>query len=65
MLVTLLVMIIVIGLLLYLVRMLPIEEPFKTYAVVVVIVIAIIWLLSITGLLPRGLVMLGAVPLLA
>ena len=49
MLITLLIAILVIGLLLYLVQMLPIPEPFRTAAIVVIIVICIIWLLSGMG----------------
>ncbi len=42
----LLVAVIVIGLLLYLVSILPIQAPFKTIAYVVVVLIAIVWLLG-------------------
>ncbi len=45
-LVGLLIVVIVIGLLLYLVQILPIAQPMKTIAVVVVILIAIVWLLG-------------------
>jgi hypothetical protein len=49
----------------YLVRLLPIEEPFKSIVMVIVIVIAIIALLSMVGMIPRGLVWFPAVTLLA
>ena len=55
MLISLLVIVIVIGLLLYLVRLLPLDEPFKNIAMVLIILIAIVWLLSIAGMIPRGL----------
>lgn len=42
----LLIAIIVVGLLVYLIRMLPIEEPFKNIAIVVLVVILIIWLIG-------------------
>ena len=42
----LLIAVVVIGLLVWLVRTLPIEEPFKSIAVVVLVVILIIWLLG-------------------
>lgn len=45
-LVGLLIAVIVIGLLVWLVRTLPIEEPFKSIAIVVFVVILIIWLLG-------------------
>lgn len=56
MLVTLLIVILVLGLLLYLVQLLPLAQPFKTAAMVVVVVIGVIYLL---GLLPghHGLVL--------
>lgn len=46
MLVSLLIAILVIGLLVWLVQILPIPEPFRTVAIVVVVIIAIIWLLE-------------------
>lgn len=51
MLVTLLITILVLGLVVYLIRLLPLEEPWKTAAIAIVIVIAIIWLL---GFIPGG-----------
>lgn len=49
MLVDLLVAIIVMGLLYWLVTILPLPQPFKTVATVIVILICIIWLLSFTS----------------
>lgn len=49
MLISLLIAILVIGLLVYLVQMLPIPDPFRTVAIVVVVLIAIIWLLESFG----------------
>ena len=46
MLVSLLIAILVIGLLVWLVQMLPLPEPFKTVAVAIIIVVCIIWLLQ-------------------
>lgn len=46
----LLIFVIVIGLLLYLIQVLPIQPPFKTIAYVVLVIIAIVWLLGgLTG----------------
>ena len=45
-LVGLLIAVIVVGLLVYLIRMLPIEEPFKNIAIIVLVIILIIWLLG-------------------
>ena len=42
----LLIAVIVVGLLVYLIRMLPIDETFKTGAVIVLVLILIIWLLG-------------------
>lgn len=42
----LLIAVIVIGLLLYLVQLLPLQAPFKTIAMVLVVLIAIVWLLG-------------------
>lgn len=49
MLISLLVAVIVIGLLIYLVQMLPLPDPWKTIAVILVILIALIWLLGSVG----------------
>ena len=49
MLVSLLIAILVIGLIVYLVQILPLPPPFKTAAICVVVVICIIWLLSMFG----------------
>ena len=46
MLIDLLIMVIVFGLLFYLVGMLPIAQPFKTAAQVILIIIAIVFLLG-------------------
>ena len=54
-LISLLVLVIVIGLLLYLVQVLPIAQPMKNVAVVIVVVLAIVWLLSGTGVPFRAL----------
>lgn len=49
-LVGLLIAVIVVGLLVYLIRMLPIDEPFKNIAIIVLVIILIIWLLGgLTG----------------
>ena len=53
-LIDLLVMIIVIGLLYWLVTLLPLPEPFKTLALVVVIIFCILWILGFTGLWGPG-----------
>lgn len=45
-LIDLLIVVIVVGLLLYLVQMLPLAGPMKTVALVIVVLIAIVWLLS-------------------
>lgn len=49
MLVSILIFVLVLGLLYYLVQMLPLPDPFKQIALVVIIVIAIIWLLESFG----------------
>ena len=48
-LVSLLIAIVVLGLLLYVVGLLPLPAPFKTIAHVIVVLIAIIYLLGILG----------------
>jgi hypothetical protein len=45
----LLIAVIVMGLIFWLVTWLPIPQPFKTVATVIVVVICIIWLLSFTS----------------
>lgn len=55
MLISLLVTILVIGLLVYLVQMIPLPQPWKQIALVVVIIIAIVWLLRFLGIVPAGL----------
>lgn len=47
----LLVFIIIVGLLYWLVTLLPLPQPFKTIALVILILFCIIWLLSSTGLI--------------
>lgn len=54
MLISILIFCIVLGLLYYLVTLLPLPDPFKTIALVVVILIAIIWLLDSFGGLNLG-----------
>ncbi|HEY1878417.1 MAG TPA: Thivi_2564 family membrane protein [Caulobacteraceae bacterium] len=49
MLIPLLVVVIIVGLLLYLIQILPIGAPFKNIAYVLVVLICIIWLLSRFG----------------
>jgi hypothetical protein len=49
MLISLLIMCLVLGLLYYLIQMLPLPPPFKQIALVVIIIIAIIWLLENFG----------------
>lgn len=51
MLISLLIAILVIGLLVYLIQLLPLPDPFKTIAVAIVIIICIFWLL---GYFPGG-----------
>lgn len=49
-LVSLLVFILVIGLIVYLLRMLPIDEQFKNIAIIIVVLIALLYLLAaLTG----------------
>jgi len=45
-LVGLLVVVIIIGLVLWLIQQLPLEQPFKTVALVLIVLIAIVWLLG-------------------
>jgi dolichyl-phosphate-mannose--protein O-mannosyl transferase len=46
MLITLLILVIVVGLLVWLVQMLPIPDPFKQIAVAIVVLLCIFWLIS-------------------
>jgi hypothetical protein len=46
MLISLLIAVLVIGLLIWLVQLLPLPDPFKTIAMVIVVIIAILWLLQ-------------------
>jgi hypothetical protein len=48
-LISLLIVVIIVGLLVWLVQQLPLAAPFKTIAMVIIIVICIIWLLSMLG----------------
>lgn len=50
----LLVLVIVFGLLAYLIRVLPIDPPFKTAAYVILVIIAILVLLGMIGVVPLG-----------
>jgi hypothetical protein len=52
-LIQLLVVLLVCGLLLYLVDALPLEAPFKLAARALIVLVAILWLLSVAGLLPH------------
>jgi hypothetical protein len=54
MLITLLVAVIVIGLLYWIVQLMPLPQPFKNVALCIVLVIALLWLLSFAGVLPHG-----------
>jgi hypothetical protein len=54
MLITLLVAVIVIGLLYWIVQLMPLPAPFKNIALCIVLVIALLWLLSFAGVLPHG-----------
>ena len=49
MLISLLIAVIVCGLLVYVIQLLPIGQPFKQIAMVIVVIILIIWLLSFLG----------------
>jgi hypothetical protein len=46
MLISLLIAVIVLGLLLWLVQLLPLPDPFKTIALVIVVLICILWLVG-------------------
>lgn len=46
MLISLLIAVLVIGLLIWLIQMLPLPDPFKTIAMVIVVIIALLWLLQ-------------------
>jgi hypothetical protein len=52
MLISLLVAVVVIGLIWYLLTLLPIPDPFRTIVNVILILIVIIWLLGFAGMLP-------------
>jgi hypothetical protein len=53
-LISLLVLVIILGLLIYVVQLLPLPPPFKTVAMVVVCLIAIVWLCESFGILGSG-----------
>lgn len=53
-LVGLLVVVIIAGLLFWLVQTLPIPQPWKNIALVIVVLIVIFWLLGAIGVLPQG-----------
>lgn len=46
MLISLLIAVLVLGLLVYLIQLLPLPDPFRTVAIAIVILIAIFWLLG-------------------
>lgn len=50
----LLVFVIIVGLLIYLVRLLPLPDPFRTIAYVILVIIAILWLVSALGVVSMG-----------
>jgi len=54
MLIELLIAVLVIGLIYYLITMLPIPQPFKNVVTIIFIVICIIWLLSFIGAFGSG-----------
>lgn len=47
-----LVLVLVMGIILYVVRLLPLEEPFKTAAMLIILLIFIVLLLGIVGIIP-------------
>lgn len=49
---TLLIIVLVLGLVVYLIQTLPISSPFKEIALVIVVLIAVIYLLGIIGVGP-------------
>jgi hypothetical protein len=51
-LIALIVVLIVAALLIYFVRLLPIEQPFKNIIIILVVIVLILWLLSASGVLP-------------
>lgn len=53
-LINIIIALVILGLLYYLVMLLPIPEPFRTVIRVVVILLLIVWLLSFAGWLPGG-----------
>ncbi len=57
-LISILIVILVIGLILYLIELLPIDGTMKLIARAIVILVLILWLLSLIGLLPLGTVQL-------
>lgn len=51
MLISLLVAVIVIGIVYWIITLLPLPEPFKTIAIVIVLLICLFWLLGFVGVL--------------
>lgn len=49
MLISLLVAVIVMGLVYYCITLLPIPQPFKNIAIILLVIICILWLLGLTG----------------
>jgi heme A synthase len=47
-----LVLLIVFGVVFYCIRLLPLEEPFKTIAIVIVLLIFVLVLLGVVGIIP-------------
>ena len=47
-----LILILVFGVVFYVIRMLPLEEPFKTAAMLIMLIIFIVLLLGIIGIIP-------------
>jgi hypothetical protein len=53
-LIQLLVLVLVFGLVWYVITVIPLPQPFKMVAIVILAVILIVWLLSVAGLLGTG-----------
>jgi hypothetical protein len=52
MLVSLLIAVIVIGLIYYIITLLPLPQPFKNVAIIILLLICVIWLLGYVGAFP-------------
>jgi hypothetical protein len=52
MLISLLVAVIIIGLLFYVLSLLPIAQPWRNIATVILVIIVIVWLLGYVGMVP-------------